>query len=68
MKIVETEGTNQLVEGPFNIRTLIEDSLDVVSANCTTEIEFVYNFDPDLPLDLLGDQAVLKQVCFLWLL
>lgn len=63
MKIVETEGTNQLVEGPFNLRTLIEDTLDAVSLNCTAdEIDFIYSLDPDVNLDLIGDQGAIRQV------
>ena len=63
MKIVETEGANQLVEGPFNLRLLIEDTLDAASLNCATdEIVLVYSLDQELNLDVIGDQAVIRQV------
>lgn len=56
-------GKLDLETQPFNLRTCLEEALDLLSAKATEKnLELAYLIPPTLPLQLLGDVSRLRQV------
>ncbi|MEM6785812.1 MAG: ATP-binding protein, partial [Bacteroidota bacterium] len=56
-------GHVELETQPFQLRTLIEDALDVVTVAATRAgLDLGYTVDPDVPTSLVGDAYRLRQV------
>ena len=56
-------GKFDLEEQPFNLRTCIEESIDLLASEATQkEIDLAYFVDPKLPEQFIGDVTRLRQV------
>ncbi|MCP2730295.1 GAF domain-containing protein [Symplocastrum sp. BBK-W-15] len=56
-------GKLELEEQPFNLRTSIEESLDLLAPRATEKgIELTYIIDPKTPIAILGDITRLRQI------
>ncbi|MEI2776521.1 MAG: ATP-binding protein [Tetrasphaera sp.] len=56
-------GTAQLRSEPFDLRRCVEDALDVIVAAASEKrLELLYQFAPDVPAAVIGDQQRLRQV------
>lgn len=57
-------GAIQLERVPFNLNSVVEDVLHIVSSDvtCSQQVDVTYFIKPDVPLFLLGDGSRLRQV------
>lgn len=56
-------GKMDLEEQPFNLRTCIEESLDLLAAKAAEKkLELAYQFDPQTPKTIIGDVTRLRQI------
>jgi len=56
-------GKLELEKQPFNLRTCLEDSLDLLAAKAVEKnLELAYQTDEGIPLTLIGDGSRLRQV------
>ncbi|MDY7021139.1 MAG: response regulator [Cyanobacteriota bacterium] len=56
-------GKLELEQHPFDLRTCIEESLDLLATKATSkDIELAYFIDPVLPSTVIGDGARLRQI------
>ncbi|HBE19275.1 MAG TPA: hypothetical protein DEG17_02040 [Cyanobacteria bacterium UBA11149] len=56
-------GKLELEEQPFNLRTAIEESLDLLAPRSSEKgLELVYSIDPKTPIGILGDITRLRQI------
>ena len=56
-------GKLELEKQPFNLRSCLEDSLDLLAAKAVEKnLELAYQTDNDIPTSLLGDASRLRQV------
>ncbi|MDD5677427.1 MAG: ABC transporter substrate-binding protein [Kiritimatiellae bacterium] len=58
-------GKINLEQIDFNLRTVMEDVIRILGINAAMKnLEFIYTIDPDVPLDLNGDDGRLQQILF----
>lgn len=57
-------GAIQLERVPFNLNSVVEDVLHIVSSDvtCSQQVDVTYFMKPDVPLFLIGDGSRLRQV------
>jgi CheY-like chemotaxis protein len=56
-------GKLTLEEQPFNLRTCIEESLDLLAPKATEkQLELLYHLSPDVPPAILGDVTRVRQI------